>query len=69
MFVGGRYDMHVSNYMTRHFKNNATTLGTPKMSRKIGNSSPTEYPAFATPTHMFAPAIPNQSTTNITVAT
>ena len=47
------------SYKIRHFRNIATMVGTPKISRKIGNSSFRPYPAFATPTpgwHLRSPA-------------
>src|SRR5437867_6607389 len=46
----------------------ATAVGTAKTTRKIGASSATEYPAFATPTHMLMPAATNHSGTKTWIA-
>jgi len=46
----------------------AAMVGTAKMNRNIGNSSPRVYPAFATPTHRLAIEITSQTTTKVKVA-
>jgi hypothetical protein len=50
------------------FTKMANADGNKKINRKIGSSSPNEYPACDTPIHMFAAAATNQRTTNAAVA-
>src|SRR5215813_2708273 len=53
---GSRWSAH-ENF---HHTNPAITAGTAKITRKIGSSSATEYPARATPIHRLTRAITNQ---------